>query len=437
LRLLAFFFVVAVLTSGAGLWALTRTDDPAASRRIVVLAVYANAFIGFIGVFIHRRTIARLRWKETEDYLARIRRESAKYQTLMEGAADILLIVDPATGAIVECNAQARAALGATIADAPGGTTIERALMEGELGAFREALQNATRSAGAPVSVPEVRLRAADGRPILADARFVSIDLGTERVTLVSLRDLTPQKEMERQLQIRERLSSIGLLTAGVAHEINNPLEGIGNYLSLLERADVPEETRRHHLEMVRHGFARIRDIVRDLLRFARPATGAGEADLSQVVDRALKLLTYSESFREVKVERVGLDAPLPVVGDSGRLEQVVFNLLLNAAAAMGSKGTITIRARRAKNPQSQADEVELVLQDSGPGIAPADLDRIFDPFFTATNGTGLGLAVSYGIVRAHGGTLSAENAPGGGARFTIRLPWPAAREFPATKVRA
>ncbi len=433
LRLLAFFIAAAALTSAGGAWVLARSD-PASARTILIGTVVVNAFVCFMGVFIHRRTIARIRWKETEDYLARIRSESAKYRTLMEGAADILLLVDPASGAIRECNAEARTALGPAVVDTPQGATIERALMDGEVAAFREALRNAARSPGAPVSVPAVRLRAADGRAILADARFASIDLGSEHVILVSLRDLTPQKEMERQLQIRERLSSIGLLTAGVAHEINNPLEGIGNYLSLLEREDAPEETRRRHLEMVRHGFTRIRDIVRDLLRFARPAAGSGEADLAQVVERALKLLTYSAAFREVRVERVGLDAPLPVVGDSGRLEQVLFNLLLNAATAMDSKGTITIRARRARNPESQADEVELAIEDTGPGIPPAALDRIFDPFFTSTNGTGLGLSVSYGIVRAHGGSLTAANAPGGGARFTIRLPWPAATREPAAK---
>lgn len=440
LRLIGFFFGLAVLCSGAGLLALDRASDPRDARWIVVAAVFADAFLSCLGVFIHRRTLAKDRWEENAKYLKRIKRESAKYRALLEGAADILLIVNPTSGAIRECNAQAREALGARVTEGDGtspdtsGGTIASVLMDGEMPPFQLALQRAMDTPGAPIPVAEVRVRAADGRAILADARLASVDFGTERVVLVSLRDLTPQKEMERQLQIRERLSSIGLLTAGVAHEINNPLEGIGNYLSLLERGAATDDARKHHLEMVRHGFARIRDIVRDLLRFARPAVGQGEADLAQVVDRALKLVAYSETFRQVTVERVGLSAPLLVVGDPGRLEQVVFNLLLNAATAMQSMGSIAIRARRVRNAQSQAEEVELAVEDSGPGIAPADLDRIFDPFFTSTSGTGLGLAVSYGIVRAHGGTITAENRASGGACFAIRLPWPAA---PEPKLRA
>src|SRR4029079_8510903 len=133
---------------------------------------------------------------------------------------------------------------------------------------------------------------------------------------------LSKEKEMERQLQIRERLSSIGLLTAGVAHEINNPLEGIGNYIALLEKKDLDERDRQRYLELVRHGFARIADLVRAVLRFARPAAGEGTADLSGVVDRALKLVAYTDPFKGITVAREVLDASIVVVGDPGRLEQ-------------------------------------------------------------------------------------------------------------------
>jgi signal transduction histidine kinase len=128
-----------------------------------------------------------------------------------------------------------------------------------------------------------------------------------------------------------------------------------------------------------------------------------------------------------VIVEVQGLERPLFVDGDAGRLEQVVVNLLLNAATAMGrassSKGRITIQARRGLPGDDGTSEIEVSVADQGPGIPPEDLDRIFDPFFTTTQGTGLGLSVSYGIVRAHGGTLAARNLEGGGAEFTIRLP--------------
>jgi signal transduction histidine kinase len=122
-------------------------------------------------------------------------------------------------------------------------------------------------------------------------------------------------------------------------------------------------------------------------------------------------------------VERRGLAAPLPVTGDAGRLEQVVLNLLLNAATAMEGRGRIVLTGARTPGSGGQAAQVELHVDDEGPGIEPSQLDRLFDPFYSGHGGTGLGLSVSYGIVKAHAGTLTAANRERGGARFTIRLP--------------
>lgn len=237
----------------------------------------------------------------------------------------------------------------------------------------------------------------------------------------LSLRDVERQRQLERQLQTSERLSALGLLTAGVAHEINNPLEGIGNYLALLEKPGIPEEKRTRYVGLVRDGFERIRVIVRDLLSFSRPGVERGDVDLAQVVARAVKLVGYSKPFANVPIDLRGFDGRSVVPGDAGRLEQVLVNLLLNAAAAMHGNGRVTITARRVEQGGEAA--LELAVDDQGPGIPPDDLSRIFDPFFTTTEGTGLGLAVSYGIVRAHGGTLTASNRASGGASFVVRLP--------------
>ena len=237
-----------------------------------------------------------------------------------------------------------------------------------------------------------------------------------------SERALRREQEVQRQLQIAERLSSVGLLTAGVAHEINNPLEGIGNYLSLLEKEGLDAERRTRYLDQVRHGFERIRAIVADLLHFSRPTSERGRTDLVAVVERSVAMAAYGQSFKGVTVERVGLEQPLVVSGDAGRLEQVLLNLLLNAARAMGGEGRITITGARTTDA-SGASWIELAVDDEGGGIAPDDLGRLFDPFFSASGGTGLGLSVSYGIVKAHGGTLAAANRSPRGARFTIRLP--------------
>jgi PAS domain S-box-containing protein len=424
-RLIAFFIAVAVLGVATGLFRLRRLGDPPRAEDVewvVASTAVLTALVGFVGVFVHRMRILPVRWRETEKYLKVIQRESEKYRALMEGAADMLWIVDPESGRLREWNARAREELG--LPAATGETLVIGSIVLAEdLPRVQGALRDAAATPGPAAPLAGIRLRGSGGRTLVADARLAAIELEDARVVQVSLRDLTRQKEMERQLQIHERLSSIGLLTAGVAHEINNPLEGIGNYLKLLEREDADPGARKRHLEQVRHGFSRIREIVRDLLRFARPASSDGEADLAQVVERAHKLSAYSELLKGVEVAVAGLDRPLRVVGDAGRLEQVVFNLLLNAATAMKSKGRIAIAARQVRDERGSS-HVELSVEDDGPGIPPADLDRIFDPFFTTTHGTGLGLSVSYGIVRAHGGTLTAENRAEGGARFVIRLPW-------------
>jgi signal transduction histidine kinase len=232
-----------------------------------------------------------------------------------------------------------------------------------------------------------------------------------------ALRQLEQQRAMERRLATADRLGSLGLLTAGVAHEVNNPLEGIGNYLALLGQEDLPPEKRKRYLESVRHGFERIRQTVRNLLEFGRPRPGTGSADLRRVIARAVDLARFSKSCREVTFAAPAGDDPVMVAGEEGALEQVVMNLFLNAGTAMGGRGRVVASIVPA------GDAVELLVDDEGPGIPPEHLGRIFDPFFTTGDGSGLGLSVSYGIAQAHGGTLSAENLPGRGARFTLRLP--------------
>jgi PAS domain S-box-containing protein len=417
--------VIAAAAVATGILRLRRLGAEITSgeaEAVLVSTVLAALFLAFLGVFVHRLRVLPVLWRETESYLLAIRRESEKYRALMEGAADILLVVDPETGRVREWNARAREELGLP-AEPAGPVDVASFVLAEDWPRFRAALRDAAAGQGPGAPLAEIRLRGSGGRTLAADGRLAAIALGDDRIVQVALRDRTREREMERQLRIHERLSSIGLLTAGVAHEINNPLEGIGNYLKLLEREDVDPAARRRHLEQVGHGFGRIREIVRDLLRFARPASGRGEADLARVVDDARKLARYSEPSRHVEIAVEGLEEPLLVVGDAGGLEQVVFNLILNAATAMGSKGRILVAARRTEDARG-SPEVELAVEDEGPGIPPENLSRIFDPFFTTTQGTGLGLSVSWGIVQAHGGTLAAENRPGGGARFTIRLPW-------------
>ncbi len=391
--------------------------------RWVIGSMAATTFIlAVAGGFFLWLSIRAVRLAESNRSIERLRRESERYRAFIEGAADMIIIVSPERGTIREANAQARAMLGLAGGDA---RAVEEVILPAHRESFRARLGEA--AAGAAADLGEIWIRGDDGRELPASARLAGIDLGEERVVEVALRDLTRQRELERQLRISERLGSLGLLTAGVAHEINNPLAGIENYLTLIEREGNDAARRGRYLEMVRYGFRRIRDIVRELSSFARPEGRGASADVSEVVERALAMVRYDGSFRTVEVGREGLGRPLRVHGDPGRLEQVFINLFLNAARAMKSSGTLKIAARPAvaveAGPAGEEPMVEVTVEDTGPGIPQAILGRIFDPFFTTGEGTGLGLAVSYGIVRALGGELRAGNRPQGGARFTLRLP--------------
>ena len=267
------------------------------------------------------------------------------------------------------------------------------------------------------MSVAGIELVSETGGRLEASARCVGLHYAGESVVEVAFSDRTREHEMERRVRTSERLSSLGLITAGVAHEINNPLEGIANYLSLLERTQDGAK-RARYVELVRQGFQRIRDIVGDLLRFAGPERQGSTADLAQVVERVLSLARLSKDLRGVRIEVEGLSEPLIVAGSEGRFEQVLLNLLLNAGRATEGRGCVHIRADR-----SDAERARIEVEDDGSGISEEDLPLVFDPFFTRSGGTGLGLSVSYGIVRAQGGELYAANRPEGGARFTLCLP--------------
>jgi len=427
-------------TPGAGRLVLEFPPEalvpPADWRRGEAVATVATMFgvslgLLFAGAVFLRLSTRSFRLRETERYLRWIRRLSDRYRALMEGAADMILVVDPAGEVVRETNAAARAVLGlpagADNPDAPAETrepsanaVALAALFDGaDLQRVREAMSHAARRGEAPEPLPELRVRRADGGELLVDGRVAVVDVGDGRIAQLSLRDLSEQKAIERQLQTSERLSSLGLLTAGVAHEINNPLEGIGNYVALLGADDLPAERRHEYLAAVQHGFERIRDIVRDLLQFSRGEAQRGRIDLADVLRRALSMAAYSKPFKRARVECHGTERACPVLGDAGRLEQVLLNLLLNAARASGDKRVIvTVR-----ESVDGAGNVELEVADEGPGIPAEHLDHIFDPFFTTEGGTGLGLSVSYGIIKAHGGSLVAANRPAGGAVFRVSLP--------------
>ena len=240
---------------------------------------------------------------------------------------------------------------------------------------------------------------------------------------LVVLEDVTDRISLEEQLQQREKLSSIGLLAAGVAHEVNTPLTGVSSYTQMLLGMLNENDPKHALLQKVRSQAERATNIVNNLLNFSRTgnATEFAEIDVARVLDDTLQLLEPQLRRSQIEiVRRYDEDAP-EAYANAGKLQQVFTNLILNARDAIPDGGRIVVATGTAEDGSLVAE-----ISDTGIGIAPENVAKIYDPFFT-TKGvgrrTGLGLAVSYGIVQEHAGRISVESTPGHGTTFRITLP--------------
>jgi PAS domain S-box-containing protein len=230
-------------------------------------------------------------------------------------------------------------------------------------------------------------------------------------------------EQTQRQLLQTEKISSLGRLAAGVAHEINNPLAGVLIYADMLMKEIKHNEHWRQDLEEIINQTLRCKQIVSRLLEFSRQSLEERVVfDVNEVIGHCVELLGRQALFHNIEIIQ-DLDSALPqVLGNPGELEQVFTNLIINAADAMDGSGTLTISSR----PDLKAEQVILKFTDTGPGISPAIKDKIFEPFFTTKplgKGTGLGLSVVYGVIQRHGGNVEVESPSGGGATFTIKLP--------------
>jgi two-component system NtrC family sensor kinase len=235
-------------------------------------------------------------------------------------------------------------------------------------------------------------------------------------------RDNKLKEYTNQQIMKSERLATLGQLAAGVAHEINNPLGGILMYTHLaLEDLD-KKDVLRANLEKAVTEATRCKDIVKGLLDFARQTQPKVEQlDVNKILERTLDLVKNQVLFHNVKITRSFSSLP-EILIDAGQIQQVFANIILNAAEAMDGKGELTVVTKMS----SDNEYVEIRFTDTGCGISPEDCEKVFDPFFTTKEvgrGTGLGLAVSHGIVARHKGTIEVKSKPGKGSSFVVRLP--------------
>jgi two-component system NtrC family sensor kinase len=236
-------------------------------------------------------------------------------------------------------------------------------------------------------------------------------------------RDERLKEYARQQIMKSERLATLGQLAAGVAHEINNPLGAVLMYTHLSLEEMQPEDPRRQNIEKAVTEATRCKNIVRGLLDFARQTEPMVEpSDVNEILERTLALVENQALFQNVKITRdFCLSLPKAMM-DSGQIQQVFTNIILNGAEAIEGEGELTIKTRMA--PDGEFIEIEFI--DTGCGIPQENLEKIFDPFFTTKEvgrGTGLGLAVSYGIIAGHKGTIDVISERGKGTTFMIRLP--------------
>jgi len=238
---------------------------------------------------------------------------------------------------------------------------------------------------------------------------------------LLLIDDVTQRERMEEQLSQTEKLTSLGLLAAGVAHEVNTPLAVISNYIQMLAK-QMPEGDPRHGIidKIVKQTF-RASEIVNNLLNFSR--TGAGDArdiNVNSVLEETLSLMAHPLKSSQIQIVKQ-LGEPLPPVrGSANKLQQVFLNLFLNARDAMPGGGMLEVRTT------AHNGSVEIEIADTGAGIPREHIHRIFDPFFTTKasgRGTGLGLSVSYGIIKEHAGKIDVRSTPGKGTSFHVEFP--------------
>jgi two-component system NtrC family sensor kinase len=273
------------------------------------------------------------------------------------------------------------------------------------------------------LSLYKFRLRTGSDQTLIVNLSTVPL-LGKEDEVigrLLILTDLTDRVNLEDQLLQAEKLSSIGVLAAGVAHEVNTPLAVITSQVQMLIRQTPPEDPRLPTLEkVIKQGF-RASEIINSLLKFSRVSgSERNELDLNRVIRETLSLVEPMLRTARIAVNaQLAKDLPL-VYGNAGKLQQVFMNLIINARDAMPRGGDLTLVT------ESENSTVAVEVSDSGVGIPPEHLRKIFDPFFTTkttSRGTGLGLAVSYGIIHEHSGAIRVESVVGRGTTFRLEFP--------------
>src|SRR5881397_238475 len=354
-----------------------------------------------------------------------VRRAKEQWETAFDALSEGIAVVDD-EGRVRRSNRALASLLNMPLQNVVG-TRLGEALL-GKPSALQELLA-ATRRGERPAPL------VARSEPLRRTVRVNAARIpgaATEQSIVVMVEDVTEQQALETQLVQSEKLAAVGQLVSGVAHELNNPLTSIAGLSEfLLEQQELGPKDR-DHLQVIHEQAERAGRIVRNLLTFARKGPGErARVNLNDVVQRTLLLMSYDLKLKDIRTEK-NLGSGMPdVVGDRHALQQVVLNLVTNAAYALA--GNEAGRPRTIRISTWFDERVRLRVADTGPGIPEEVLPHLFTPFFTTKEpgqGTGLGLSITYSIVEAHGGQITVQQPAEGGAAFLVELP-PAGADVP------
>ncbi len=359
----------------------------------------------------------------------KLRRRNAFFHNLIDSSVDGIIASDR-KGNIMLFNQESQALLGYSIEDTRS-LHVTELYNEGVAYELIKRMRSNHFGGKGKLLRHELIVKHKNGHDIpVSFSGGIIYDQDEEIATFGLFTDLRAMQQIEEDLEQThkmlmqsEKMAGLGRLAAGVAHEINNPMSGIMLYANLVQEELGEDHELNCDLETIVHEAERCKVIVADLLEFSHQTTYEMElVDFNVVIQKTLTILQHQPLFQNIEIIQ-GLDPELPqIYGNAIRLNQVAMNIVVNAAQAMDGKGTIHIDSRIRANQ----DINEIIIKDSGPGIESELLEKIFDPFFTTKatgEGTGLGLSVSYAIVKEHKGSIRVTSTPEAGTTFTLRFP--------------
>jgi len=359
-----------------------------------------------------------------------LRRHNAFFHNLIDSSVDGI-IASNMKGDIVLFNQGAQALLGYSEEETRSSLHVTKLYNEGVAYELIERMRSDEFGGKGKLLRHELVVKHKNGYGIpVSFSGGIIYDRDKEIATFGLFTDLRAMQQIEedleqthRMLLQSEKMAGLGRLAAGVAHEINNPMSGIMLYANLVQEELGEDHELSNDLQTIVQEAERCKVIVADLLEFSHQTTYEMElVNLNDVIQKTLTILRHQPLFQNIVIDQ-DLDLDLaPIYGNSIRLNQVVMNIVVNAAQAMDGKGRLVITSRVRANQ----DINEVTIKDSGPGIKQDLLEKIFDPFFTTKvtgEGTGLGLSVSYAIVKEHKGSIRVTSSPGKGSMFSLRFP--------------